>query len=246
MSNCRDTKGGFDSEVKPESSHASPWFPAVCDVARSLEVAYGENRLGNKRNPLDELAYVMLSGQTNENRYVVAYRNFKRIFPRWTDVLNASEKKIADAISSAGLERQKAAYLRGIAIRLERDFGEVSLRALRLMQDEEAEKYLCTLPGVGIKTARCVLMYSLDREVFPADIHCLRVMNRLGWLVWSGQRGDTLADEAQAGVPPQLRRSLHISFVQHGRKICKPAPRCSVCTLGIFCPFAGSNGPGGE
>src|SRR5205823_804917 len=107
---------------------------------------------------------------------------------------------------------------------------------LRVLPTAEAESRLAGLPGVGIKTARCVLMYALNREVFPADVNCLRVMERLGWIEWRGRRAELLADTAQDLVPPHLRRSLHVDLIQHGRAICTPSnPKCDSCCLQDLC-----------
>jgi endonuclease III len=216
--------------------------PRVEDVLVLLEGAYEESSLGNKRNPLDELIYIILSLQTNESRYQDVYRRFKARFPRWADLLCAARRDIAAAIAEGGLNDQKARHVKGIAEKLERDFGEVSLRRLKSMGTEEAEAYLCSLPGVGIKTARCVLMYALGRDVFPADIHCLRVMARLGWISWRGERAEKFAGVAQAAVPAGRRMSLHIRLVQHGRAVCRSFPLCADCVLRPLCPSATDDG----
>jgi endonuclease III len=213
-------------------------FPPVRRVLKLLERTYPPSRLGNKQNPLDELVYVLLSLQTNESRYHKVYRSFKKRFPRWSLLLEASIAEIADAIVLGGLGRQKALHLKRIVQRLQDDFGEVSLRSLVRYKTDEAERYLCSLPGVGIKTARCVLMYSFGRMVFPADVHCLRVMDRLGWIEWRGQRSEMLAEPAQAIVPRLLREALHVRLIQHGRSVCRSTPRCNQCVLRSLCPCA--------
>lgn len=212
--------------------------PTVTSVAEQLRPAYPRSNLGNKLNPLDELAYIILSGQTNSVLAQHAYANLKRDFPRWSDVVNAPLRSLTASIRIGGLSRQKARHIREIARRLKLDFGAVTLGPLRHMSTPEAEKYLCSLPGVGIKSARCVLLYSLKRRVFPADVHCLRIMTRLGWVRWEKQRGEQLADTVQEAVPPSLRRLLHIRLVQHGRLICRSRPRCSLCLLVDCCPSA--------
>lgn len=214
------------------------FFPSVAEVAQRLRHAYPNTNLGNKRNPLNEVAYIILSGQTGGELTQEAYASFKRQFPRWDRVADAPLSAIAASIRIGGLGQQKARYLRDIARRLRQDFGAVTLNALTRMSTALAEKYLCSLPGVGIKTARCVLLYSLNRRVFPADTHCLRVMTRLGWVNWERQRGEALADVAQQGVPPPVRRLLHIRFVQHGRAVCRARPLCSQCVLNTRCPSA--------
>lgn len=228
-------------------------FPAVRRVAKLLATKYKLSRLGNKSKPLDELAYVLLSLRTLESKYQAVYAAFKRRFPRWEEVADANLAHLASAISVGGLARQKARYLRAIARKIRRDLGRVSLLGLAKLSTDKAEQYLCSLPGVGIKTARCVLMYALGREVFPADIHCLRIMARLGWIdcgsatsreiADSVQRGDRIsayvADAAQAGIPPELRHPLHVYFVQHGRSVCRSRPLCDKCVLRPLCPRVG-------
>jgi endonuclease III len=228
-------------------------FPDVQRVEKLLRAEYKLSRLGHKAKPLDELVYILLSGRTAENKQQAVYDAFKQRFPRWNDVADASLADLAAAIASAGLARQKARYLRALTRKLRRDFGRVSLAALEAMTTEEAERYLCSLPGVNRRAARCVLMYALDRPVFPSDAHCLRIMSRLGWvdcrgispreIVESVQRGDRIAayiaDIAQEGIPSPLRRPLHVFFVQHGRAICQLRPRCGECVLRELCPRIG-------
>lgn len=228
-------------------------FPNVRRVAELLDTQYKLGRLGSKSNPLDQLAYVLLSIRTSEAKYQEVYQAFKQRFPRWSEVAEASLPDIAKVISLGGLARQKSRHLRAIARKLRRDFGRVTLKPLHDYSTERAEEYLCSLPGVSVKTARCVLMYALGRPVFPADIHCLRIMARLGWIdsraasyrefaemARAGDRVATyIADAAQQGLPPALRHSLHVFFVQHGRLVCRPRPFCGDCVLREVCPQVG-------
>lgn len=228
-------------------------FPNVRRVAELLESEYKLSRLGNKSNPLDELAYVLLCIRTSEAKLQEVYEAFKQRFPRWSEVAEASLPDIAKVISQGGLARQKARHLRAIARKLRRDFGRVTLRPLHDYSTQEAEEYLCSLPGVGIKAARCVLMYAMGRPVFPADTHCLRIMARLGWIDGRAASyrefaemtqgcdrvASYIADAAQQGLPPALRHPLHVFFVQHGRQICRPRPFCGDCVLREVCPQIG-------
>jgi endonuclease III len=229
------------------------WFPQVRRVANLLAAVYPMSRLGHKSLPLDELTYIILSNRTSESKHQDVYDAFKERFPRWAEVADANLAHLASAISLGGLAREKARHVRAIARKARRDFGRVSLRELADFSTAKAEAYLCSLPGVGIKMARCVLLFSLGREVFPADIHCLRIMARLGWIdsraassraiADSVQRDDRVAayaaNTAQAGVPPSLRHSLHVCLVQHGRTICRPQPDCEACVLRRLCPRIG-------
>ncbi len=212
-------------------------FENVRVVTGTLKRRYTITNLGNKRNPFAELIYIILAGQTNERLYQCTYRAFRRSFPTFDSLVGASQRRIEGAIRRGGLASQKARYVIGIVRRMKKDFGKVSLRRLSSLSTDDAEGYLVSLPGVGVKTARCVLMYALDREVFPLDSHCLRIMTRLGWITSNARRAEACAHEAQKGVPSKLRRNLHILLVMHGREVCGPQPRCEVCTIRRYCSY---------
>src|SRR5207245_57950 len=106
------------------------------------------------------LAFVILSGQTNERLFEETFRNFKSRFPRWEMVERARIPDLERPLRRGGLANQKARFLRDIARQVRRDFGVSGLTPIAKMRTKIAESYLCSLPGVGIKTARCVLMYS--------------------------------------------------------------------------------------
>jgi len=106
-----------------------------------------------------------------------------------------------------------------------------------LLTAEEAEAYLTSLPGVGIKTAKCVLMYSLGREVLPVDTHVLRVATRLDLV-----NPDTTRSQAhrllEAEIPPKDRYAFHVNALAHGRAVCKARePDCPSCPLKAECPL---------
>ena len=119
----------------------------------------------------------------------------------------------------------------------------LAVKPLRKMSDKDAETFLLSLPGVGKKVARCVLMYSLGRQVFPVDTHCWRIARRLGW-VRPTQKDKHCAprdmDRLQSKIPPEFRYSLHVNMISLGREICTPtAPRCDECPISAWCPKIG-------
>lgn len=208
----------------------------IVQVAVRLAYTYPKSDLDNPSDPLDDLIYIILSGQTSEKHYQSAYAKLRARFPDWEAARRASAAAIERPIRGAGLSAQKARYIKALLNRIYQDFGRVSLDALRTWPDADAEAYLCGLPGTGIKTARCVLLYTLDREVFPADVNCLRIMDRMGWLRWDGVRMDKVAGVAQELVLPALRKELHISLIQHGRAVCRPnRPKCGACCVAAQC-----------
>ena len=214
-------------------------FPEIENISRILSECYGDNAHNNKMNPLNELLFIVCSVQTNERLYQSTYSSLKAKFPSFRQLADAEEDEIAPIIAHGGLARQKAQKLRAILARVEADFGRPTLSPLRKMGDAECERYLVSLPGIGKKTARCVMMYSLGRDVFPVDSNCWRICRRIGWV--RATRPDRSCsprdmDRVQAGIPPKLRFSLHVNFISHGRACCLPsAALCDECLIWQFC-----------
>src|SRR5262249_5743692 len=145
--------------------------PPVSTVCKLLADHYPLSNLGNRRSPLDEYLYILLSLRTHAAGLQMAYRQFKRTFPSWHDAYVSDQSEIAAAITSGGLANQKARYI-GDTLRLVKTkFGELSLRRLRGLPQREVESILLELPGVGLKTAKCIMMYSLGLPVLPVDTH---------------------------------------------------------------------------
>ncbi len=208
-------------------------------VALKLKKEYEDFAHHNKKNPLDELFFILCSVKRSEKVYVEAFKSLKRNFPRYELLAKSTTKKISRAVSWGGPQNQKAAIAKEIIRRLIESFGKPTLAPLKKMSDEDCESYLLSLPGVGKKVARCVMLYSLGRQVFPVDAHCWRIAHRIGWIGTgrnSGNYSNTVMDHLQALVPPELRFFLHVNMVSHGRKICTARkPKCNECVIVFFC-----------
>lgn len=208
-----------------------------------LESAYGspESELGNKRDPLDEAIYIILSFQTNLSRVKSTWSALRAAYPSWEAVERAPAPKIARVLREGGLHHQKARTIRRLLSAVRRVGGELALDLLRGMNDANAERFLRRLPGLSWKAARCVLLYSLRRDVFPVDGNTFRILKRSGVLAASAvYRQRKLHDALQASVPAARRRSLHVNLVVHGQRTCVPrSPRCPECRLLALCPRVG-------
>ncbi|MCL6614133.1 MAG: endonuclease III [Firmicutes bacterium] len=226
--------------------HPSP--ASLARLCRLLCSAHEEPREERADFPLLELAAeplamlvaTILSQATNDRSSRRAYAALRRAFPRWEDLLAASEEEIARSIASAGLAAQKARAIKAVLARLCAERGEPSLEFLRGLPREEARRYLLSLPGVGPKTAACVQLFSLGQAAFPVDTHIRRVAARLGLI-------PAKADPARAQailegiVRPADCLPLHLAMIRHGRRICRPKnPRCEDCPLRPDCLISGS------
>jgi len=219
---------------------ASQKYPSnVVRVAAALKNRYHDFNHYNRKEPLDELLFIICSTKTGEASYRNTFRALKETFPTHLHIAQAPAEYIARPIASGGLSNQKAKAIRELLDIIVAKFGEPTLKALRGMDDAAAEAFLLSLPGVGKKVARCVLMYALGRQVFPVDTHCWRIARRLGW-VRPTQRDKHCAprdmDRLQSKIPPELRYSLHVNLVSLGREICtSTAPGCGECPLSACC-----------
>lgn len=215
----------------------------ICGVASALREKYLDFAHNNKKNPLDELIFIICSVKTTGDSYEHTYARFRQRFRSFSDIADATESELALALSAGGLQNIKAHQISEIMRTLQKEFGKPTLSPLRRWNDEKSEKFLVSLPGIGKKTARCVMLYSLGRQVFPVDTHCWRICKRLGLVrarVPSRACMPRDMDRLQSKIPTQLRFSLHVNMVSLGRNICTYYdPRCSICPIESLCPKIG-------
>lgn len=210
-------------------------------ISALLDTHHGTPDLGNHEDPLDELVYIILSRRTREEAYRQAFEALRSTFDSWKEVAQAPVDEIAETISASGLPHRKATSIKAFLGTISEELGEYSLDPLRQWDDERALQFLDGLPGVGTKSALCVMLYSLHRPVFPADAHVGRVLARLGVLEPVGinlldmehRPRQSLLREA---IPPHLRHDLHVNLVMHGRFPCRSMhPACESCPLLDHC-----------
>lgn len=205
------------------------------EADRRLESRYGTPRLGNKRHPVSELVFIILSARTRGSHHERVYRDLRRRFRGWEAVRDAPWREIERVIRDAGLSRVKARQIKTLLSQLTKDFGSLSPRPLRTLGTQALEPYLSGLPGVGLKTARCVMLYALDRPVFPVDTHCMRLFVNLG-LIDGRMRFEYAQDLLQDVVPVDIRKTLHVNTVAHGRETCVPRfEHCDRCVIADLC-----------
>lgn len=216
----------------------------IARIDELLEVAYRSGDLGNVDDVLSEIVYILLSLNTRETVYQRVFARLRRKYPRWLDVATAEPSELEGVLQPGGLQSQRAAYLQALleaVLRDNRQRGispagdddDLTLEYLHEMGDDEVEAFLVSLPGVGKKTARCVMAYALNRHAFAVDTHVARVFGRLGLIP---QRQKPPHDQYQSIIPPRARRRLHINLVHHGRSVCTGRARCGACVLVSFCP----------
>ena len=208
-------------------------------IARRLRRAYGEPPPPRRLPPLDELVLTILSQNTNDTNRDRAYADLRTKLPSWDDVADAPLPVIERAIRSGGLAPTKAPRIRAVLRALRERGAGLGDRALRRIRHDRLYELLVGLPGVGPKTAACVLLFSLDRPYFPVDTHVHRVAMRLG-LVPPTATAVRAQELLQAALEADEMYEVHMNLIRHGRHVCVALrPICSQCVLADLCPRVG-------
>ncbi len=226
---------------------AASWTPPtaarVKRITGRLREIYGAPLMAPHGHPIAELILTVLSQSTNDRNRDVAYLRLRARMPSWEQVRDAPLAEVEEAIRPGGISKVKSARIQAIlrAITDEpRDVGEeLSLDWLPRVPLAEARDYLVALPGVGRKTAACVLLFAYGLRDVPVDTHVSRVGGRLA-LLREGAPFEELHDEMLALTPPGGELELHVNLLRHGRRTCHARrPACRECALARMCPSRG-------
>ncbi len=205
-----------------------------------LRLIYGVPLAKPHGHPIAELILTVLSQSTNDRNRDVAYLALRERWPTWEEARDAPVDEIEETIRPGGISRVKSARIKSIlrAITDTSSDGSLSLDWLAGKSVGEAQAYLVGLPGVGRKTAACVLLFALGMRDVPVDTHVSRVGTRLA-LFRTGAPFEELHDTMLSITPPGEELELHLNLLRHGRRTCYARrPNCRGCALRRMCPSA--------
>lgn len=203
----------------------------VLAIRDKLRQAHGAPVNEPHCDPVHELVLTILSQNTSDTNRDVAYAGLRARFRTWEQARDAPVGELEESIRRGGLAPTKAPRIQNVL----RELGEpIDLDWLRDAPREEAIEYLTSLPGVGRKTAACVMIFALDRPEIPVDTHVHRVGGRLG-LFPPAISLDGAHDEMLAITDREDAYELHLNLIAHGRRTCRPRPRCGECALARMC-----------
>jgi endonuclease III len=226
----------------------------VLRIRDRLRVVYGIPQMRPHGHPIAELVLTVLSQSTNDRNRDVAFLRLRGRFRSWQAVRDAPVAEIEEAIRAGGISKVKSARIQAILRAITSDRSarptaesvtgrreqpqEPSLDWLADAPLNEARDYLLGLPGVGRKTAACVLLFAYGRREVPVDTHVSRVGTRLGLLPRDAPF-QKLHDDMLALTPPGQELELHVNLLRHGRRTCHArSPACDRCALARMCPSA--------
>jgi endonuclease III len=224
-----EAAGGIDA-----SAWRRPPRRRVRAIRDRLRELYGRPVNEPHGHPIAELVRTILSQNTSDTNRDVAYGRLRERFPTWEEVRDAPVEEVEEAIKPGGLSAIKAPRIQQV-LRLIGD-PEPDLDWVAEAPRDEALTFLESLPGVGRKTAACVMIFAFGRPEIPVDTHVYRVGGRLG-LFPERASFERAHDEMLRITDPADAYELHINLIRHGRAICRPRPRCPECGLRRMCPF---------
>jgi endonuclease-3 len=226
----------------PATAWTPPTRARVRRVRDRLREVYGTPLMKPHGDPLAELVLTVLSQSTNDRNRDVAYLRLRERLPAWEAVRDAPVTEVEEAIRPGGISKVKSARIQAILHSISerpRDpaaAAGLSLDWMREAPASESRDYLLALPGVGRKTAACVLLFSYGLRDVPVDTHVSRVGVRLG-LLRGGAPFEELHDQMLALTPPGEELELHVNLLRHGRRTCHArSPACDECALARMCP----------
>jgi endonuclease III len=232
--------------VSERAADASSWRPPTRRRVRAirdrLRLVYGVPLAKPHGHPIAELVLTVLSQSTNDRNRDVAYLALRERYPgdTWAKVRDAPVDEIEEAIRPGGISKVKSARIKSIlrAITETSPERDLSLDWLADLSVVDAQRYLTSLPGVGRKTAACVLLFALGMRDVPVDTHVSRVGTRLG-LFRPRAPFEELHDTMLQITPPGAELELHLNLLRHGRRTCYARhPACGDCALNRMCPSA--------
>ena len=204
-----------------------------------LRAVYGVPAAPPHGHPIAELVLTVLSQSTNDRNRDVAYLGLRSRFEDWEAVRDAPVDLVEEAIRPGGISKVKSARIKAILEAISDGEHGLSLDWLPELGVPDAQAYLCSLPGVGRKTAACVLLFSFGMRDVPVDTHVSRVGTRLG--LFRPAAGFEEMHDAMLGFTPRGQElELHMNLLRHGRRTCHARrPACSACALARMCPRVG-------
>ena len=207
-------------------------------IIASLQEAHGSTMLGHfgEDDPWQTLIATILSARSRDETTEIVARYLFTKYPDCKSLAEAPVRRIEKLVKKTGFYKTKARRIIQVSkILMDRYGGEVPMDMEKLLE----------LPGVGRKTASCVLVYAFGKSAIPVDTHVHRISNRLGWVATRTPEKTELA--LRESIPEKDWIVLNDLLVFHGKNVCKPIrPLCSICSIEKYCAkiiSRGENGP---
>lgn len=207
------------------------------EIMARLATLYGEPVATPSGDGVAELILTILSQNTADVNSGRAFISMMRAYGSWDAIADADTEELIAAIQPGGLAKQKAPRIQAVLREIRAREDGWNLQWLANLPPQEAKAWLRSLPGVGPKTAACVLLFALGVPALPVDTHVERVSKRLG-LISASATADQAHNLLEALLPTDQFYRFHMLFIKHGRRTCLARnPACARCPVADGCPW---------
>jgi len=173
------------------------------------------------------LVMTLLSSRTKDTTTIPLVKKLFKKYPHPQDFINLKLKQLEKELYGIGFYKVKAKQVKELSkIILDKYNGKIP---------NTFEK-LTSLPGVGRKTANCVLAYTFHKPAIAVDVHVHRIANRLGWV--KTIKVEDTEEKLKKIIPKKDWYKINLLFVDHGQRICLPIkPKCKECSVNRYCEY---------
>lgn len=208
----------------------------IRQVLRGLCRMYGDRTWTPDGTGLDNLIEAMLAQNTNMANAERGYKQLRRQFRTWNQVLAAPVHEVQRCIAICGLARMRAKRLQALLARIKSERRSLSIDFLKDESPRMAYEWLTRFHGIGPKTAAFTLLFAFAHPVLPVDNGVLRVLRRTR-LVRPKARDAEAERTLSPLIPPGRHYALHVLLFTHAKQRCRPKnPKCDECELLKLCP----------
>ena len=177
--------------------------------------------------PFSILIGTILSARTKDETTTKAVKALFLKYKNPKELANAKIKDVEKIIRSIGFFHVKSKRIIEVAKIIHTKYKD------KVPEDLDT---LVQLPGVGRKTANCVLVYAFEKPAIPVDIHVHRISNRLGLV--DTKNPEETEQELMSKTDKKYWIDINDTFVMYGQNICKPiSPMCDVCKIKKSCKY---------
>lgn len=199
----------------------------ISGIINIIKKQYTARAASDKSTPWEVLVFTLLSARTRDEQTEIVFQRLMKKYPTVVALAGAQVSDVEQILKNIGLYKNKSRAVIALAKKVHVEYHD------EVPCDMDS---LIDLPGVGRKTASCVLVYAFRQPAIAVDTHVHRVTNRLGWVKTKNPQKTEIA--LRKILPKQYWLDINRIMVQFGRTVCVPrAPRCGICPVRSLCQF---------
>jgi len=204
-------------------------------IYKLLKKQYKLKKIRPHGDGISELILTILSQNTADRNSGQAFAKLMNYFGNWENIRKAQLSEIKKQITIGGMSNIKSKNIKTVLNIVNEEVENYNLYFLTTLKRKEALNWLTSLPGVGKKTASCVMLFAYGVPFIPVDTHVERIVKRIGFVKKKVNTIDIQEDLEQI-FEKEKYGIFHLSLIEHGRKICQAKnPLCNECIIQDLC-----------